>query len=218
MTATTIGRRTVPERIQRTCMSLARCYPALFDTAELEGSQGARERSSNKRADPPLPIRVDVLDLIREINQIVLELQAVCAAALGLGARPVPDVGYRNSHLVPEALAWLHRAAGQLDDAGIGDHVLAVLAGDSDQDGLLRAARRLLGLSEHTLILTCPCPQLLDTDEGEVGGRPCGGALLAIPGRGLILCRSCGQRWDEQWGDWQTLGRIVRAEITQEAA
>ncbi len=212
MTATTTGRRTVTERIQRACTQLARYYPDLFG-ATARG-QGARERSRTRR-DPPLPIRADVLDLIRQINQLVLELQQVCAAALGFGVREVPDVGYHNSPRIPEALAWLHRAAPQLEDAGWGDHVLAVLAGDGDVDGLVRAARRLLGLTEHTLVLTCPCPQLIDDPDGD---HPCGGALLAIPARGLILCRSCGQRWDEQWGDWEALGRIVRAEAADQEA
>jgi hypothetical protein len=193
----------VVAQIRRACSQLAAGYDDLFDPDATSGGQTHREHASRNRNDPPAPTRVEVWDLIRQINQLVLDLHRTCALALGHQPAPPVDVGYRQSSLVPVALAFLYRSAGQLQQAGLADHVLAVLAGDGEVEGLVRATRRLLGLTARSVVLEdCACPLAV----GPQG--TCGGVLVAIPSRGLVVCRRCSERWAE--GEWEHLGRIVR--------
>jgi len=200
--------RPAARRIERATAQLAGLYPDLFE-ATTRG-QGGREHASMNRNDPPGPSRVEVLDLIREVNSVVLDLRRACAAALGYNPATAvgpADVRYRQSPHVLAALVWIGRVAWQLDDAGWADHVLQVL--DGDETSLLRACRRLLGLTERIVALGYACPASAPQNGGETPSQVCGGLLVAVPGRGLVVCRGCGQRWDAT--DWEALGRTVRA-------
>jgi hypothetical protein len=208
---------TTPDRIRKACLQLAAYYPDLFEATGRDRGHGAREYARlGRRDEHPAPVRIEVWDLIRQINQIVLDLEQVCAAALGFTTVPKPDPKYQQTRAVPAALGFIGRVADQLDEAGYADEVLAVLAGDRQTEGLVGAARRLLGLTERTLRLDATCPEPNPQQQQEAQGALCGGVLLALPERGVILCRVCGRRWSEL--EWERLGQLVRADQHKAAA
>jgi hypothetical protein len=201
------------DRIGRATERLLELYPKLFAATSRSAGDAAHDGKGFLRNDPPGPIRVEVLDAIAETNRVLLDLHAVLLAGLGGGYRTPTSAGYRRSARVVAALQWLHTNAARWDDQ---PEISAELA--DVLEGLVRVARRLLGLVSATFDAGYPCPELLADrlEDDAMGLERCGGQLIVIVAEELATCRACGQRWHGMH-QIEALGRQVR-DLAAEAA
>jgi hypothetical protein len=189
------------DRVIRACGPLADLYAELFLAEQLAPTHHARPGGPSAMGHAPG--RLDVLDLVREVNGAVLGLRLELAVALGFPEHDPPAVGYQYDARVLDSLEWISSVAFTLEAEGLADQVLGVLA--DGQDALLPAVRRLLGLSTRAWPYPAmPCPA------GE-----CPGHLVALPDRWEVVCstRHPEHRWGP--GDWDGLGRAARAKADE---
>src|SRR5215217_631756 len=199
-----------PDRIIRATGRLLTLYPKLFGATARTAGDGSHDGKGFLRNDPPGPIRVEVLDAIAETNRIILQLHAAMLTTVGADYHTPAPAGYRHSARVVAALQWLNANAGRWADDPQGEHIAAELA--EVLEGLVRVARRLLGLASATFDTGYPCPELIPdpTDDDNRTLVVCGGQLIVVVGEELAVCRACGQRW-QGLGQIEALGRQVRA-------
>lgn len=124
-------------------------------------------------AGPSVPIRVDVVDLAREIDRFALRYAALLSGALRAGASRV-----RSVH---DALVYV---SDRLGPASLADPSLAVDV-ESAAASLRWRARHLVGEVEAAFPVDVPCPEC---------GMP---ALWVHPGMGVVRCGmgECGHEW-----------------------
>lgn len=169
-------------------------YPRL--SVELVPSSGASD--GVKATNPPgpkLPLRVDVMDLILELQQDALRWEKVARVALGFNVAPDRNVG--------RAIDWLGEALETLDadmvrhfenDISRYHHQISILIGKKDK------------------------PPQID----EIKCPYCNKRLVIMLGQGLIMCRNrlcrcsgidcnCqygkGHSWPQT--EWLLLGRMI---------
>jgi len=198
------------DRIGRSTSRLLTLYPKLFGATGRSSGDGSGRRDM-RRNDRPGPVRVEVLDAIAETNQVLLDLQAALVASLGGGYTQPDPAGYRHSARVVAALQWLHTNAAHLTgEMAIAGEVAVVL------EGLVRVARRLLGLASAAFDPGSPCPQLVPDLEDPRSLVVCGGKLIVVVNEELALCRSCGERW-QGLGQIEALGRQLQPDLAEAA-
>jgi len=201
--------RKLAGRIGRATGRLLELYPKLFEATSRQGGDDGGRRDM-RRNDRPGPVRVEVLDAIAETNRVLLDLHAALVASLG-GSYVQPDpAGYRRSARVAAALQWLHANAGSFTDPEVAADVAVVL------EGLVRVARRLLGLASAAFDPGSPCPQLVPDTEDPRALMACGGQLVVVVNEELALCRACGERW-QGLHQIEQLGRQLQPALTQAA-
>jgi hypothetical protein len=190
------------DRLMRACQRLTDLYPELFLAEALAPTQHARQGGPS--ATGHAPARLDVLDLIREVNGAVLGLRLELAMAFGFAEHGPPAAGYRYDDRVVDSLEWIGSVAYTLEAQGLADQVLGVLA--DGPDALLPAVRRLLGLSTRAWPYPLPCP-----------AGDCAGHLVALPDQWLVVCST--RQPEHRWGpaDWEGLGRSARAKANEQA-
>jgi hypothetical protein len=149
------------------------------------------------------PCRLDVLDLIRVENGAVVGLRMELVYHLGYAEHDGP-ARYHCDARVEDApgldrLGCLHPG----DGGPLADQILDVLT--DDQDALLPAVRRLLGLATRV----CPYPSM------PCPPSDCAGHLLALPDQWLVICSS--RHLEHGWGpaDEDGLGRTARAKADE---
>lgn len=193
------------ERISRATGRLLDLYPKLFAATSRTDGDGSHDGKGFLRNDPPGPIRVEVLDAIAETNQVLLDLHAALLTTVGSPYRTPDPAGYRRSARVATALQWLQANAGRWDDQPeIAEETAQVL------EGLVRVARRLLGLASKAFDPGYPCPELVPDPQHSTGTlMVCGGQLIVVVGEEMAVCRACGQRW-QGLAQVEALGRQVR--------
>lgn len=164
---------------------------------------GAREADPDEPVDSlagfgiskaPAPLRVDVLDVLLDVEVSVRELTEEVVEKLD---RTGPDVSPGSADLV--RLRWLRSQLPAIaDDGDLAEHV-----GD-ELHRLLVAVSRAVGrfLPSTTLDSTCPL---------------CGGhsRLKVNHDRGEIACPDCGMVWTEAGtgpASWSWLSRLLGAE------
>jgi hypothetical protein len=190
---------TPTDRIARATARLLELYPKLFAATGRDSGDGTHNGKGFRRSDPPGPIRVEVLDAIAETNQVLLDLHALLVTTVGGTYTQPPTASYRHSARVVAALQWLAAAATQWEEEpDIALDVAEVL------EGLVRAARRLLGLASKAFDAGYPCPEIREED-----GLLCGGQLIVVVGEEMATCRACGTRW-QGLHEIERLGRLVR--------
>jgi hypothetical protein len=191
------------DRVIRACGRLADHYADLFLAEQLAPTQQARQGGPSAMGHAPA--RLDVLDLIREVNSAVLGLRLELALAFGFPEHDLPAAGYQYDHRVVDSLDWIASVAFTLEAEGLADPVLGVLS--DGPDALLPAVRRLLGLATRAWPYpTMPCP-----------AGDCPGHLVALPDQWLVVCST--RQPEHRWGpaDWDGLGRSARAKADEQA-
>ena len=189
------------DRVIRACQRLADHYADLFLAEQLAPTQQARQGGPS--ATGHAPARLDVLDLVREVNEAVLGLRLELAVAFGFPEHDLPAAGYQYDGRVVDSLDWISSVAYTLEQQGLAAPVLGVLS--DGPDALLPGVRRLLGLATRAWPYpTMPCP-----------AGDCGGHLVALPDRWEVVCSS--RHPEHRWGpgDWDGLGRTARAKADE---
>jgi hypothetical protein len=193
------------DRIQRATSRLLELYPKLFAATGRGDGDGSHDSGRGfRRNDPPGPVRVEVLDAIAETNRVLLELQAALLTTLGSTYQTPAPAGYRHSARVVTALQWLQATAGRWEDQ---PEICAEVA--EVTEGLVRVARRLLGLVSKVFDTGYGCPELVPAPDGSRVLVHCGGQLIVVVAQELAVCRACGQRW-QGLSQIEALGRQVR--------
>jgi hypothetical protein len=162
-----------------------RLYPELFLAEQLLDLPGSPRRAQRDR---PRPRRLDVLDLIRQVNEPVLGLRLEIAYQLGYAEHNLPSASYQYDHRIVDSLDWVASVAYTLEAEGFADQILRVLS--DGQDALLpavpRPTSRLRWLPHNRravilrLVLRLACPRI-----GVVSVAPTSGAIIPAPARCL---------------------------------